>query len=363
MRIAGMRMGEAWVGRVLRERGIETRQESDRVCELGVLVEELTMGHHGQDRNHRPYLHLAGELRSVRPVDGTWAYGIKEVVYSPGLGERVDAFYEFDETQLGELVSKGYFLPGFSLPKEIVGIEWELPATVDTLVVAPDPARAETDVPLIFLEVRDLNALEVTMASSGYDVAAYFHDQSEALHDQRETPPAPEAPPAMESRIRSGQVSNLLDSELPDMDDLPGMDEISRTSDLGPGDSDISDSDLGGGVAPERAEAEGSPERAVGASDFARQFREAEEVLEREELAAQRRRESEAGTLENLYAQRIVPQISTPPAALSSIVGLASSTEDRPVSASSDSAETPSNIPEPMAEQDVGDEHGADLEL
>ncbi|MGH3998051.1 MAG: hypothetical protein ACRDTJ_11380 [Pseudonocardiaceae bacterium] len=346
MRIAGLRMGDAWAGRLLRVRGIETQQESDRDCELAVLVEEMTLGHHGQDRNHRPYLHLSGELRSVRPIHGTWAYGIKEVVYSPGHGERVDAFYEFDDTQLGDLVSKGYFLPGFSLPKEIVGIEWELPATVDTLAIAPDSTHAETNVPLIFLEVRDLNALEVTMASSGYDVAAYFHDQSEALLDPRETPSTPEAPPAQEPRTRRGDAGSLLGSDLPDVDGFRG------TSAPGLGDGNLSDTDRGDGVARVSVDPVGTPSSAALASDFARQLREAEEDLDREELAARRRRESEAGTLENLYTQRIVPQMSTPPAALSPIID-----------PTGDSSDATSKDPERPIEQGAGDEHDTDLEL
>ncbi|WP_328530197.1 hypothetical protein OG984_03150 [Nocardioides sp. NBC_00368] len=324
-----------------------------------MLVEEMTLGHHGPDRNHRPYLHLSGELRSVRPVDGTWAYGIKEVVYSPGLGERVDAFYEFDDTQLGELVTKGYFLPGFSLPKEIIGIEWELPATVDTLVVAPDPAGAETDIPLVFLEVRDLNGLEVTMASSGYDVAAYFHDQSEALLDQRETPSAPMAPPAKESRIRSGDAGSLLSGDLADVGGLgdPGMGDGDLSG------SDLGDGDLGDGATAVSEELVGTASGADLVSDFRRQLQEAEEVLDREELAARRRRESEAGTLENLYAQRVGMQMSTSPETLSVTIDPAGATDGRAVSPASGSADVAAKDPERAIEQDPGDEHGTDLEL
>ncbi|MDW6057958.1 hypothetical protein SAZ11_07635 [Streptomyces sp. FXJ1.4098] len=140
MRTAGLTMNDVWAHRVLRERGVETYRLEGVTAELDVMVESLDLKHRGKEENYRPYLHMTGELRSVTPVKAL-PFGISQVTYSPGQGEKVDAFYEFNDQQLVALASKGYFTSGFAVPEQVTGIEWELPATADMLVLAPSGCR------------------------------------------------------------------------------------------------------------------------------------------------------------------------------------------------------------------------------
>lgn len=177
MRTAGLTMNDVWAHRVLRERGVETHSVADTEAEIIVLVDSVELQHRSKEENYRPYLHMTGELRSVS-LEQELPYGISEVTYSPGQGEKVDAFYEFDDEQLSELAQKGYFSSSFTVPEQISGIEWELPAKVDTLVLAPAGDQRDGDVPVVFTNVRDIAGLDIDAQSSGYDLAEYFADHS-----------------------------------------------------------------------------------------------------------------------------------------------------------------------------------------
>jgi hypothetical protein len=174
MRTAGLTMNDVWADRVLHERGTETYRYEGLSADIGVFVESVELKHRSKDENYRPYLHISGELRRLTPAE-TLPYGISQVTYSPGQGEKVDAFYEFDDQQLVALTTKGYFHSAFAVPEQqITGIEWELPATMDALVLAPSGAPA--DVPVVFTQVHDIAGLEIDLASSGYDLTDYFDD-------------------------------------------------------------------------------------------------------------------------------------------------------------------------------------------
>ncbi|GAA3138821.1 hypothetical protein JOF29_000249 [Kribbella aluminosa] len=193
MRIAGLAMNDVWAHRVLRERGVETTRTEKIDADVAVLVESMELKHHGPDRNYRPYLHLHGELRSVRPHQQL-PYGVDEVTFPIGGSEPVDVFYEFDDQQLVQLAQKGYFSPAFNLPEHVTGIDWELPATIDALVLAPSgdttlvtTPESAPDVPVVFVRVHGLGSLDVDLESSGYDITEYFADHSttaDSRHDQ-----------------------------------------------------------------------------------------------------------------------------------------------------------------------------------
>lgn len=185
MRTAGLTMNDVWADRVLRERGVETYRYTGLSAEIGVFVDSIELKHRSKHENYRPYLHVTGELRWLTPAEAL-PYGISQVTYSPGQGEKVDAFYEFDDQQLVALTSKGYFRSAFAVPeRQITGIEWELPATVDALVLAP--SRTPADVPIVFTHVHDIAGLEIDLASSGYDLTDYFADTSR--HEVTRTAP------------------------------------------------------------------------------------------------------------------------------------------------------------------------------
>ncbi|MFG1858910.1 hypothetical protein ACGFJT_44245 [Actinomadura geliboluensis] len=174
MRIAGLPMNNVWAHRVLREPEAQTARAEGEPAEIRVFVESVTLAHHGPEQHYRPYLHITGELRAVRPTE-VLPYGVKEVAFPPGGGETVDAFYEFDDEQLTRLTQKGYFNTGFVAPERVTGVEWALPAVVDTLVVEPT-GRADGggDIPVVFVNVHDLGNLCIDLESSEYDLVDYF---------------------------------------------------------------------------------------------------------------------------------------------------------------------------------------------
>lgn len=177
MRTAGLMMNDVWAHRVLRERGVDTHRLEGVDTQLKVLVESLELKHRSKEENYRPYLHVTGELRAVTPADAL-PYGISEVTYAPGQGEKVDAYYEFDDAQLVKLAERGYFSRSFEVPEQVTGIEWELPAKSDILVLAPTGFE-EGDAPVVFTHVHDLGSLDIDLQTSGYDLADYFADFSQ----------------------------------------------------------------------------------------------------------------------------------------------------------------------------------------
>lgn len=177
MRTAGLKMNDVWAHRVLRERGVETFDSRGRDAEISVLVDNVTLNHRGPDEKYRPYLHLSGELTSVHLAEPL-PYDIDTVTYEGGSGDKIDAFYEFDDEQLVALARKGYFRTGFVVPEQVTGIEWELPAKVDTLVLAPASADQDDQPPVVFLDVQEGSKLEVDLESCGYDLTEYFADHS-----------------------------------------------------------------------------------------------------------------------------------------------------------------------------------------
>lgn len=213
MKIAGLAMNDVWAHRVLRESGVSTSRVEDVPSEITVHVDQADVLHHGAKRSFRPYLHLTGELRGVRPEEQL-PYGVNEVTYPPGGGDRVEAFYEFTNEQLTELVAKGYFSEGFRAPDEITGIEWELPAHVDAVVLAP---TADEPVPVVFTGVRDIASLSIDEASTEYDLAEYFADYSRddvVRHQEQVT--------ERSFRTRTGEMESLFEAD--EFDELAEVD-------------------------------------------------------------------------------------------------------------------------------------------
>ncbi|BAS11911.1 hypothetical protein AHiyo8_02140 [Arthrobacter sp. Hiyo8] len=99
-------MTDVWAHRVLRERGVETARIENEQADVVVFVETMELAHHGPEQNFRPYLHMNGELRGVRP-HRRLPYGVDAVTFPTGGGETVDVFYEFDDKQLTLLAKRG----------------------------------------------------------------------------------------------------------------------------------------------------------------------------------------------------------------------------------------------------------------
>lgn len=267
MRTAGLTMNDVWADRVMRERGVETHRFDGLEAEIGVLVESVELKHRGKSENFRPYLHLTGELRSVTPHDGL-PYGIHQVIYSPGQGEKVDAYYEFDDQQMVAMAQRGYFNSAFVVPEEqLTGVEWELPAKVDALVLAPSQGQA--DPPVIFVRVHDVANLELTLETSEYDLTDYFADfsRSGVVHDEK-------AVDERSLRARSDAINSLFTDE-----DYELVEQV------------------------ERREAEASANGVV--DDMAAEVKAIEAQIEAEREQFVNEREHAEGTTEKLYRDRV----------------------------------------------------------
>jgi hypothetical protein len=205
MKVAGMKMTDPWASRVLRNKRVQTELVTGAPVETVVQMERVSIEHHGSEKNFRPLLHLTGELVAIKPEE-TLPHGVEEVTFRAGQGPTVDAFYEFDDAQLGQLVSKGYFTEGFQAPSTMAGIPWELPTTIDALVLSPEH---EDDTPVVFVNIHGQTELALDLQNSGYDLAEYFENQLTAEVQQGR---------ALESAqgivpTRSGEINDLFAAE------------------------------------------------------------------------------------------------------------------------------------------------------
>lgn len=157
------------------------------------------------------------------------------------------------------------------MPGQITGIEWELPATADMLVLAPSGAQTEGDAPVVFTQIHDIGGLEIDLESSGYDLAGYFAD-----HSKDGVPRAEAVVDARGLKARSDAINSLFtEVEL-------GLDtEVNQA--------------VGAPVPGATSVADGMSARL--------QQIEAEIAAEREQY--QTERASTEGTTENLYRERV----------------------------------------------------------
>lgn len=246
-------------------------------AELGVMVTELDLYHHGEEVNYRPYVHLSGEVASVRPVgEKGFGHDIEGVVFAPGRGDTVDVYYEFTDDQMNQMVSQGYFTPGFGLPAELVGTEWALPATVSGLVVVPDDHQMH---PVVLVSIEEAGNLSVDEQNSGYDLAAF----ARVLEGPTQAPTAPQDEAGEpDPQRRDDEIDSLFTPEeileglgehrsAEPVEEVPVVDETSVLDEIDAGLDTI-------------------------ASD-----------LEAEQAAARQRAEQDADTVGTLYRTRVNP--------------------------------------------------------
>lgn len=180
MKITPLSTNDPWFPSVMAHGSAQVHALNDVPVEMTVEMESVHILHHGPQVRYRPYLHLVGTLSSVLPAPGHLPYGISELPFRAGTGPMVDAFYEFDDDQLADLVSKGYFGRAFTVPQAMSGIAWELPGKASFLVVAPDQEEAP---PVVFMGTRERGSDVFTATTSGYELAAYFEDVSPRRQD------------------------------------------------------------------------------------------------------------------------------------------------------------------------------------
>lgn len=134
-----------------------------------------------RDYPNRPYLHILGSLQQL---NGTLPYDITGI-YTQHNTTRVDAFYEFTNDQLSDLVKKGLYERGFEVPEQIKESQLEVDVNCDFKIIKPDKAR-NVDFPIVFAQVNNLRNLQLTQENSGYDLAEYFEKAKALDHSYQE---------------------------------------------------------------------------------------------------------------------------------------------------------------------------------
>lgn len=174
MKIAPLTTADPWVHRAMADGRTDAQMLSGVPVDLIVQMELVEICHTGVSENYRPYLHMRGAISRVEPEEAL-PYEITALPLSPKSTPTTDVFYEFSRDQLQEMVAKDYFSERFSVPDVMMGIPWELPGTVDFLVVSPE---AVDEPPLVFMRVHELNSQVLDADTSGYDLVENFPDFS-----------------------------------------------------------------------------------------------------------------------------------------------------------------------------------------
>ena len=199
MRIAPLKMNDPWLGRALADKNVYAQGLRGVPIEATVEVELVELLHGSPEENYRPYLHLRGELTEAQPTVAL-PYGVTDLALRRGSGVRVDAFYDFSQRQLVDLVSKGYFSKAFEVPEGMAGIPWPLPGHADFVILAP---QTMADAPVTFMGLHQDTGLELDEQSSGYDLSEYFPDFTPEAQAEREAQ-------AEETLDRSGSGRDLF---------------------------------------------------------------------------------------------------------------------------------------------------------
>lgn len=216
MKVAALKNTDRWFGRV--QQAINAR-EMDAVmlrglpAEAVVDVDSVTIMNDGPERGHRPWLQISGTLSSLR-MEVELPYGITELAFDDqDVSTPMDYRFDFSDEELAEAVlSKGLFHGTFAAPERMAGIQWELPANLDALVIGPDDMDSP---PLVFVEIHDQNSQQVDAESSGYvGLLDYFPEHVPG------TEPMPVAATRQVSRqspgmvrVRTGEIADLFAGE------------------------------------------------------------------------------------------------------------------------------------------------------
>lgn len=203
MKIAPLKTTDPWFARIVNDERVSTDALVGVPIESTVEMELVELLHEGPEGNYRPYLHLRGELTEARPVVQL-PYGVDELALRRGGGVTIDAFYDFNQKQLGDLVKKGYFSEAFKVPEGMAGIPWTLPGKADFLVVAPE---LSDEPPVVFMSVHDQTSLGLDEANSGYELAEYFSNFSNFSAEAQAEAVAPEPTAEIE---RSAEVQDVF---------------------------------------------------------------------------------------------------------------------------------------------------------
>lgn len=155
------------------------KEYQDMPAGISVKFDEAHMMQKGSEENFRPYLLLAGKVRSVKfDDDSQTPYGIESVTFGAS-GPDIIYRYNFNEEELKKLVDLGFFT---SRPPEVpaifTGAPFEdLPIQVKRLaVIEPDPTKDydSENPPLVIIDLGDLTDCVTNQVDSGYNLVDYF---------------------------------------------------------------------------------------------------------------------------------------------------------------------------------------------
>lgn len=205
MEVAPLPMTDPWSDRIQRDPKIDAQMLRGVPSEIAVNMTQVEILHHGENLNFRPYLHLQGRIDEVTP-DVKLPYGVEKLPFKEDSGPSFDAFYEFTDTQLSELVTKGYFTEKFEVPREMSETVWDLPGKADYLLVYPETS---TEPPLVFVSVADRNEMTMTQATSEYDLHEYFPNY--VAEQELTTEQVIQETEAEEALARSSELSDLFE--------------------------------------------------------------------------------------------------------------------------------------------------------
>lgn len=201
MKIAPLKNTDPWYARLSRE-NIDARTLRHVPVDMVVHMEAVEILHHGPEDNYRPYLHLRGSVEEVIPLVQL-PYGVTSLPYKQGSEPQTDAFYEFDNAQLADLVAKDYFSSRFQVPGEMTDLQWELPSEIDVMIVSPEFAD---EAPLVFLGLHEQSSRVLDEQSSQYDLSDYFPNYSMPEQEQR-------VQRSQDVLTRSGEIKDLFADE------------------------------------------------------------------------------------------------------------------------------------------------------
>lgn len=121
----------------------------------------------------KPYLH------TVMSVDGfvpevELPYGVQAVRSTEKHGLLCHGYYNFNREQLTELVKKGLFTPQFKQPLGLIESEWDIPLKADFAIVKPNLDNSQYDYPIVYMDVTELGAVELSLENTEVDLTEYF---------------------------------------------------------------------------------------------------------------------------------------------------------------------------------------------
>ena len=142
-------------------------------CECSVHSSQVFMDFGPRSEKHAPYLHLLGEVREVRFPESMQShmYGVTALTFAEGTGLQTDIFYKFSQSELVDMVQKGYFDKGFEIPDILKENDFELPLDCNLTMIEP---QREDDPPIIFVGLTNPRNVEFTSETSGYELGSYF---------------------------------------------------------------------------------------------------------------------------------------------------------------------------------------------